>query len=265
MKREFQYYGKRMRPYYKVRGLSVSEDGKTVLRSYDKDQSSSGLSKRPPKRLTVQTDKDGNSFVATRDYGKLMVDVMVATCYCPPCPHPQSDYELVHKDGNPSNCHFQNLEWRKKQMASQTTPHTTANSKKIANGLTIHKDGTVYDGREKLSLSISHYDPDIDLELSHEPKIEYFRQNRWNQRERKKEDMDNLMSQAGYVDGERADYKNPRVLHKDEDWLNFKSDNLEWCDKDDPHYQKYLTKKIADMNQWNQDNNKDFPDIFLYK
>lgn len=261
LSKEFNYYGKRMRPYYRIPGLSVSEDGKTVLRQYEKDYGSSILPKRPPKKLTIQKVTNGYPYVNTWDYGSLMIDELVATCFCPPCPG--SDYELVHKDGNSGNCHYQNLEWRKKQPVQQSTQHTTAKSIKLPNGLTVHRNGNVYDKKEKLTMSISHFDRDTGLEWSHTPKVYYFRLNRWNRMERKTCDMDALMAAAGYVAGERSDFTNPRILHKDNDWLNFKSDNLEWCDQSDPRYNDYIRKQTEAMNAWNKANNKDFPDDWL--
>lgn len=259
--KEFEYYGKRMRPYFRIWGLAVSEDGKTVIRHYENDFESSIISKRPPTRLTIQIDTNGRAYVNTRDHGKLMVAMMVAVCFCPPCPGP--DYELIHKDGNISNCHYQNLEWSKKQPVQQETLHSTIKSIKLSNGLTIHRDGSVYDIKEKLSMSISHYDSDTGLEWSHTPKVNYFRPNRWKRMERKTSDMDALMAEAGYVAGVRSDFTNPRILHKDNDWLNFNSDNLEWCDQADPRYKDYIRKQTEDMNAWNKANNKDFPDSFL--
>lgn len=261
LSKEFNYYGKRMRSYYRIPGLSVSEDGKTVLRQYEKDFSLSYLPQRPPRKLTIQKDTNGYSYVNTRDYGSLMIDELVATCFCPP--RPGLDYELVHKDGNLGNSHYQNLEWRKKQPVQQSTQHTTAKSIKLPNGLTVHSDGTVYDKKDKLTMSISHFDSDTGLEWSHTPKVNYFRPNRWKRSEKHTADMDALMAAAGYVSGERSDFANPKILHKDNDWLNFHSDNLEWCDQADPLYSNYIRRQTEDMNAWNKANNKDFPDYWL--
>lgn len=260
--KEFQYYGKRMRPYYRVWGIAVSEDGKTVIRHYEKDFGSSILPQRPAKRLTIQTDKAGNCYVSTLDNGRLYVAVMVAACFCPPCPAPQQEYELCHKDGNLSNCHYINLEWRKKAPTPKVTIHTTANKIKLANGLTIHKNGSVYDKKDKLTMSISHFDSDTGLEWSHTPKVTYYRPNKWKRMDRQTALMDNLMATAGYVEGEKQDFANPRILHKDYDWLNFDSSNLEWCDASDQRYLNYVKKQAEDMKAWNIANNQDFPDCY---
>ena len=35
----------------------------------------------------------------------------------------------------------------------------------------------------------------------------------------------------------------PRVLHKDQDYLNYNSFNLEWAEEDSPEYQAYMCRK----------------------
>ena len=261
--KEFEYYGKRMRPYFRIWGLAVSEDGKTIIRHYENDFGSSIISKRPPTRLTIQTDTNGRAYVSTRDHGKLMVDSMVAVCFCPPCPNPSDEYELVHKDGNKWNCHYQNLEWKRKSQQPQLTLHTTTKSIKLTNGLTVHNDGTVYDKRQKLTHAISLYDSDTNLEWAIQPCVRYYRPNRWGKEERKIQTIDALMDAAGYVNGDKYQYPNPRILHKDNDWLNFDSSNLEWVDVSDKRFMDYMKKQTEDMNKWNKANNKNFPDSFL--
>jgi hypothetical protein len=51
------------------------------------------------------------------------------------------------------------------------------------------------------------------------------------------------MSRAGYVQGDINSLKSPRILHKDGDYKNFKSANLEWVEKTDPRFISYLVKK----------------------
>lgn len=260
--KEFDYYGKRMRPYFKLWGFAVSEDGKTVLRHYENDFGSGIIAKRPPSRLTVQTDKDGRCFVRTQDHGVIMVDVMVAAAFCQPCPSPNSMFELVHKDGAQSNCHYKNLEWQRKQSVPQSTLHTTKNKVKLTNGLTVHKDGSVFDGIQELNHQICIFDSDTNLFFAIQPIVRYRRPNQWNRIVELKTNIDSLMAGAGYVGGEKYDFTNPRILHKDYDWLNFDSTNLEWCDASDQRYLDYAQKQTEDMKEWNIANNKDFPDCY---
>lgn len=239
--KEFDYYGKRMRPYFKFGGFAVSEDGKTILRHYENDFKSGIIAQRPAKRLTVHTDKDGRCVVRTQDHGEISVDMMVAACFCPPCPSPT--YELVHKDGNLSNCHYKNLEWQKNQSVIQTTPHTTDKSIKLSNGLTVHKDGSIYDGRVKLNHQISIYDRDTDLFWAIKPQVRFSRSNQWKRMVEKRVSVDSLMAAAGYVGGDKNQFQNPQILHKDNNWLNFDSSNLEWCDVLEQRYIDYAKKQ----------------------
>ena len=260
--KEFDYYGKRMRPFYKLWGFAVSEDGRTILRYYKNDFGSDIIAKRPPTRLTVKTDTTGELYVRTQDHGKLPIDVMVAAAFCLPCPSPSILFELIHKDGNLSNCHYTNLEWRKKTPAPKVTIHSTAKSVKLPNGLTVHRDGTVSDKNQKIPMEISIYDPDTDLLWAIQPRVSYYRPNRWKREERQRAALDGLMAASGYVAGERYQFSNPVILHIDQNWLNFDSSNLEWCDASDQRYIDYVKKQAEDMRAWNITNNRDFPDCY---
>ena len=46
--------------------------------------------------------------------------------------------------------------------------------------------------------------------------------------------MDDLMATAGYVSGEKYDLKCPVILHKDNNPMNFDTDNLEYVEADNP-------------------------------
>ena len=70
----------------------------------------------------------------------------------------------------------------------------------------------------------------------------------WKRYEWKRIDVDRLMEIAGYVNGNKEQFKDPAILHKDNDWLNFSSDNLEWTDRSDPRYREYHNRKVDDMN-----------------
>lgn len=39
------------------------------------------------------------------------------------------------------------------------------------------------------------------------------------------------MIEAEFVNGDKSLLKNPKVLHKDNDYLNFNEENLEWVEK----------------------------------
>lgn len=67
------------------------------------------------------------------------------------------------------------------------------------------------------------------------------------------------MKWAGYIQGDDADLQEPVILHRDLDWKNFASDNLEWTEATDQRYLDYQAKKKADMKLRSQEINKGKP------
>lgn len=45
---------------------------------------------------------------------------------------------------------------------------------------------------------------------------------------------------------------NPRVLHKDQDYLNYNSSNLEWAEEDSPEYQTYVQHVVVSTSSVNR-------------
>ena len=73
------------------------------------------------------------------------------------------------------------------------------------------------------------------------------------------------MAAAGYVDGNKLQFKNPVILHKDGDYMNCKSSNLEWCEKTDPRYIDYYNKMADTMNALGRERNKYWPEFKDWK
>lgn len=105
--REKKFYNVTCRPYFRIPGLYVGENGWSIYRYYKNDIGSI-LPERPPKRMRIQTDRNGNSYIGTRDHGKLRVDELVLKCFKG---EPQYWGRPFHIDGNPANCHKNNLKW----------------------------------------------------------------------------------------------------------------------------------------------------------
>lgn len=101
---EIEIYGKKYRYYYDVPGLLVSEDGKSIYRYYKGDGNL--LKVRPPKKLSIKKDKNGNLYISTRDYGCIRLDMLVLRCF-----NGGNGMRIWHKDGNPENCDRNNLVW----------------------------------------------------------------------------------------------------------------------------------------------------------
>ena len=130
--------------------------------------------------------------------------------------------------------------------------------KRLNNGLTITKSGEVYKGKSVCKVGNCIGDGDLDMIVPIEPFVNYEAYHKqWKRYEWKRISVDKLMEIAGYVNGNKEQFKDPAILHKDNDWLNFNSENLEWTDRSDPRYREYHNRKVDDMNalgrKWNGD------------
>ena len=109
------------RKYYSVFGLEVTEAG--GVRRYYKDVRSLTGKSPYPRSLKHKTDKDGNKYVTTQDHGRLMVDVLVATCFLG---RPKFGQEfLIHIDKDKGHCWKSNLMWATPYEYGETRPMVT--------------------------------------------------------------------------------------------------------------------------------------------
>lgn len=254
MKNEEIRNGVRIRKHFKT-STKVSEDGLFVEKEFIDHEDGNKLKTYNPK---IHVDGKGLRYIENKKAGKVYIQDLVADSFCAPKPNDGNYYVLVHKDGNLQNDNYKNLEWRLATSAYPATTAKTVDKVKLTDGLEIGKDGKVYQDGKKLAVGNSISDPDLDMIVPIEPYVEYERRNeRWKRTERKRIKVDDLMDIAGYVDGNKNRFKDPVILHKDNDWLNFDSDNLEWTDRSDPRYKKYHNRKVDEMNrlgrEWNGD------------
>ena len=218
--------GKRCR-YYKDGYVWVSEDGTEVA---IKSKNGSW------KYLSIKTDGNGEKYVQT-DYQIIYVKKAVFICFCY-CDDPNKT-QIWYKDGNPANLYYKNLIAREPR-----TYHTTAATFDLINGLNITSGGEVYNNGIKIPISDCIGDADTDLMRCIDPYVS-------NPEGRGKLWMDDLMAIAGYVGGEKYDFTNPVILHKDNDPMNFCSDNLEWVEAADPEYLEYQKRFEEWLHQRN--------------
>ena len=176
-------------------------------------------------------------FVRGTYSGMVYLEEAVITCFCPPCPNDGKRYMINHKDGNWMNCNYHNLEWAPYHYRNTTVPKVRLYH--CGEFLEVFSDGTVKNGGREVSVLNYFYDSDVDcIWATSDPFIKIDR-NDWYH-------MDDVMKDAGYVHGDDANLKNPGILHKDGDYMNFASDNLEWVEKDDQRYIDYLEKREKD-------------------
>lgn len=127
---------------------------------------------------------------------------------------------------------------------SKTTTHTTADRVKLNNGLTVTKDGRILKRKQEEYISDCTGDEDTDLLRCIAPYVS-------NPEKQGKLWMDDLMAIAGYVAGEKYDFTNPVILHKDNNPMNFNSCNLEWVEAIDPGYLEYQKR----FGEWKHQRN----------
>ncbi len=81
----------------------------------------------------------------------------------------------------------------------------------------------------------------------------------WHRRAR----VDALMAEAEFVAGDNSLMSRPRVLHKDQDYLNYNSFNLEWAEEDSPEYQAYMWQKKDDLDRLTIQENPNHPNPLM--
>lgn len=185
---------------------------------------------------------------------RISVAEAVMVCFGPRYPKDGKQYVISFKDGNKENCSKQNLQWLPYHYQ-----HATSDEVKIDLGgirYTVEKNGTIKKGKEIVATSDSFYDPDMDLLACTDPYISIPSKGYKNG---ERVSIDDVMRLAGFVQGDDADLLKPVILHRDLDWKNFASDNLEWTEATDQRYLDYQAKKKADMKLRSQEINQGNP------
>lgn len=242
MVNDIQISNKRCRYYYDG-SVYVSDDGTFAA--------------LPKTRVSTPLYQGTDGKVYAKDkFGNLVsVEKAVITCFCKPKPKDGKKYAISHKDGNPANCHYKNLEWVLVHYVHAKTPEVSITIAGV--DLVVRKDGTVWSKNgKKLPIYDYLFDPEINLDVCIDP---YVRVPQTHSIYPKNKDMDDLMKTAGYINGDDAILTNPVILHRDYDRMNFSEDNLEWVEKTDQRYIDYLTKKKAEKHQRNIDLNPGKP------
>ena len=195
-------------------------------------------------QLTIQTDSDGYKFTDESYYLTYIDEAVIRGFKKKPDLSSCDGYVVSHIDGDVSNCCLDNLEWVKIDPSKQTKAgHVYFDDAIVGkNGtLVIMKNGT----EETAQIRERWLDEDLDLVWIHKtPKVYTFETNRYGP---EMHDIEEWMNQAGYIDGDQSKLNDPAILHKDYDVCNFKSENLEWCEKTDPRYVEY--DKIREQRQ----------------
>ena len=253
MKGEETRNGVRIRKHFAT-STKISEDGLLVEKEFIDKQDGNKLKTYNPK---IKVDEKGLRYIENKNLGRVYIQDLVADCFCAPKPNDGNYYVLVHKDGNLQNDHYKNLEWRLATSAYPTTTATTADKVKLKDVLIVKRNGTIYQNGKELTVGTAIGNGDMDMiEPAINPFVEYeVRKKQWKRFEWERKSVDELMEEAGYVNGNKKQFEHPVILHRDNDWLNFDSDNLEWTDYNDLRYKEYHNRAVDEKNrlgrEWN--------------
>lgn len=134
---------------------------------------------------------------------------------------------------------------REKALTRKTDPKTGLTKVKLGGREDIwaFADGTVRVGEDDvLQVYEDWFDDDMGLWWEGEPYVligdsehRYY--------------LDKLMQAVGFVQGDKDSLQNPVVLHRDNNFRNFESCNLEWVEANDPRYTAYSKKKYSDRRE----------------
>lgn len=221
------------------RGIYVSRTGKYITKP--KEGASYDYYYKP------RIDKNTGREYIINDGDKLYVDELVATCFLPMPPNKRR-YVLRHKDGDVLNSNLSNLEW----VPAIPTP---AAGQFVSGYYIIDENGNIFDDGVKMSVTDIQYDSDMDLIVTVRP---YF-----NDNDNRRVAVDDVVAgAAGFIAGDRSALKNPAILHKDHDRLNYRRDNLQWVEQDSQEYQNYKDdeKQYVRNKNITMNPSKQFPD-----
>lgn len=207
--------------------------------------------------LIIHTRPDGSKFLNTKSHGEIPLDEAIAICYRP-MPNDEKKYVLIHKDGNPGNCQANNLEWKEVRKYDLLATERT-----LDNGLKVKADGTILDKKKALPIVKETGNSDMDQMTAIDPYVRYYWKNPWGRTEEKHAHIDDLMAAADFVDGDKSTMQRPRVLHKNMNYLDYHTDNLEWVEESSSEYQEYMKKKREDIDKLTKELNRNNPNFKL--
>ena len=223
--------------YYIAGDVYVSKDGTVAGKPAYKGKGC--------KPLSIIED-GGKKYIQVTKKKWVLLDLAVIKCFGPPMPVDSKRYMINHKDGNLLNCDVNNLEW-----AIHHYEHTAEDSIVLnccGNRITAFKDGHIEMDGKTMMVHDSLYDPDIELEVCIDPHIAVSRPRSIYHEHI---NIDKIMEVAGYIQGDDMILSCPQILHIDNDWKNFSSDNLMWVEYDDERFKSYQLKKKEDKHKRN--------------
>ncbi len=238
-----------MNQFFAIDGLEVSDNG-SVRRTYKDVRTFSGMG-LIPHDLKSRIDSEGNVIVRLKDHGDIRVDMLVCSCFWGK-PRGSRIY-VIHLDRNRENCCKENLRWATAEeyaahYALDPSINTEEGFRRLANGLFVSRSGEVLDKGKLLKVYDSIFDSDTDRSVAVQPHIMHDVPGRLYPRRLNIED---LVAQA-YV-AKPDNLRWPELLHRDMNYKNCSSDNLQWVEYDCPDWQRYSAQRIKDIAARNQE------------
>ena len=120
----------------------ITEDGKYVEKEWFTEGE---LKTYSPE---IRLDSSGYHYIVNKKIGNVYIHKMVMECFGSPMPIDGQDYVIVHLDGNKTNNHYTNLDWKTRKDAYPYIPAKTDKQVKLAHGIVVHKDSYISEGKE---------------------------------------------------------------------------------------------------------------------
>ena len=190
--------------------------------------------------LKIVKDSLGMKVVNGRWNKTIPVSLAVATCFVN---KPSGRQMVVFNDGNSENCYYKNLSWAPYHYHQTTTATVdlavVSSMCKVTSSGEVEVDGNPTNPLYYWKTPTGDYqigDPFIYVNAG--DGIHHLRVN-----------IDDIMRDAGYVQGDDEKMNDPVILHRDGNWLNFATNNLEWCESTDPRYVAYRNNTLAEKQK----------------
>lgn len=189
-------------------------------------------------------DYNGPFIVERKDGGVLeqkYIEPLVLESFCPSPAYDEvkcirREQMINHRDGNWMNCDFRNLE-----IAPYHYRNATSNRSilfKACAFLEVFSNGAIRVDGVEMPVFDWWYFSDFSFMDSHYSVVDpYIIVNG------ERISVEDIMEEAGFIQGDDAGLKEPAILHKDGNYMNFASGNLEWVRQRDPRYRNYLQQK----------------------
>ena len=230
-----KYYNRKYLRKHFATNIYVSNDGQHA----EKDIKRKATGKDDVLVYEIHREECGRAYIYDSYLNqRLYMDFLTLTCFRGQSPQDGKTYFPYHKEGNMSNSTISNLEW------IEETPDTIAAYEKLEKEawyknrkIKSTKKGVIKQGTHDLPICHCIYDSDLDWTYHNsETWVIYEEKNRWGKMDRHRISADKVFVDFGFVNGDKSKFASPVILHLNNDYLDYCSENLEWCDALDQRY-----------------------------